>query len=301
MSLALLIDHPERVRAEWPTEPIRSRRNPEEFARLLTLAEVDAWIDTGCLAMRNVSLLKDGIPVDPRVYEDPAQPDMPRPGYLRRHLDEGGTLSVRSLERLKPSIAKLYKDLESELGYTIHVNAYLTPGESQGLHYHYDPYVTAILQLSGSKEWPVHKPLVQDPTREWGGFKERRFTHEEMDYLANTAPDLTFRLIPGDAFWLPRGYIHAPYTVGEDPSLHLTVAVKERTRYWLMSQVFDQITQGLMADADMRATIPPDAIAADTERSVEEVRRVAMAALATLDVPRAARSIRRACGSALLG
>jgi ribosomal protein L16 Arg81 hydroxylase len=301
VSLALLIDHPERAREAWPTEPVVSKRDPAEFSGLLTSRELDEWIDTDCLAMRHVALVMKGVPVDPRVYEDPAQPGMPRPGYLRRHLDEGGTLSVRSLEHLKPSVAKLYNNLQRELGYTIHVNAYLTPGNTQGLHYHYDPYVTAILQLNGCKEWPIHRPFVEDPTREWGGFKERRFTPEERHYLENTPPEMTFRLLPGDAFWLPRGFIHAPYTVGEAPSLHLTVAVKERTRYWLLRQIFDQITEGSMADAAMRATVPPRGIATETEIYVEELRRVAMAALATLDVPRAARAIRRASGSALLG
>lgn len=301
MTLGLLIDHPEQVRATWPTEPVLSRRDPAELAELLTLREVDEWIDTGCLAMRNVSILADGIPIDPRVYEDPAQPDMPRRGYLRRHLEQGGTLSVRSLERLKPSVAKLYQTLQRELGYTIHVNAYLTPGNCQGLHYHYDPYVTAILQVNGYKEWPIHRPIVPDPTREWGGFKERRFTKQEMQYLADTAPDLTFRLGPGDAFWLPRGYIHAPYTVSDEPSLHLTVAVKERTRYWVLRQLLDLIADASLADPLMRATVPPDDLADGAEVYVEEMTRFALGALSTLSQPQAASAIIRACGSGILG
>jgi ribosomal protein L16 Arg81 hydroxylase len=301
VSLALLIDRPDVIRNVWPTEPVLSRRDPAEFEGLLTLQEVNDWIDTGCLAMRNVSILKDGIPVDPRAFEDPDQPDMPQRGYLRRHLTEGGTLSVRSLERLKPTVAKLYATLERELGYTIHVNAYLTPGNCQGLHYHYDPYVTAILQVSGSKEWPIHRPFVMDPTIEWGGFKQRRFTSSEMQYLADTPPDMTFRLVPGDAFWLPRGYIHAPHTIGAEPSLHLTVAVKERTRHWFLRQMFDQIADGSLSDPTMRATVPPRDVADGTEAYVEELRRIALGALSTLDVPRTARAIRRACGSAALG
>lgn len=290
MSLALLIDDPETVLAQWPTEPVLSKRDPVTFADLLTLAEVDAWIDTGCLAMRNVSLLADGIPVDPRVYE--GENGMPKDGYLRRHLDQGGTLSVRSLERLKPSVATLYNLLQDELGYSIHVNAYLTPADCQGLHYHYDPYVTAILQVHGCKEWPVHAPFVKDPLRGWGGFKERRFTSEEMRYLANTPPNMTYTLTPGDAFWLPRGFVHAPYTVGKEPSLHLTVAVKERTRHWLLEQIFEQVAHDGLPDPAMREAVPPADVS--TEARIDEARRYAIGALMTLDVARAARAIREA-------
>jgi ribosomal protein L16 Arg81 hydroxylase len=268
------------------------------FAGLLTIEEVDAWIDTGCLAMRNVSLLTDGIPVDPRVYENG---EMPKRGYLRRHLDQGGTLSVRSLERLKPSVAALYAQLQNELGYSIHVNAYLTPAGCQGLRYHYDPYVTAILQIHGCKEWPLQPPFVEDPLTGWGGFKERRFTPEEMRYLANTPPAVTYTLTPGDAFWLPRGYIHAPYVVGDQPSLHLTVAVKERTRHWLLEQVFEQVAHDGLPDPAMRQAVPPADVFEATEARVEEARRYAIGALTTLDVPRAARAIREAAKPTPLG
>lgn len=298
MSLALLIDRPDRVRKVWPTEPVLSRRDPVEIEKLLTIEEVEDWIDTGCLAMRHISIVSDGVPVDPRYYA--GENEMPRAGYVRRYLDEGATLSIRSLERLKPSIARLYDALQRELGCPIHVNAYLTPGDTQGLHYHYDPYVTAILQVHGCKAWPLHRPFVKDPVREWGEFKVRRFTEEEKDYLANIAPDQTASLVPGDAFWLPRGYIHAPYTVGPEPSLHLTVAIKERTRHWFLQQLFEQITTAAVTDPLLRATVTPAGVLDDPEQYVEEMRNFAVGALITMDLPDAARAVQRATEAAPL-
>ncbi|KQX52809.1 hypothetical protein ASE09_06015 [Streptomyces sp. Root66D1] len=54
----------------------------------------------------------------------------------------------------------------------MHVNAYLTPPGAQGLKYHYDPYVTLIVQLAGRKAWPLHPPFVENPTTEYGNFLE---------------------------------------------------------------------------------------------------------------------------------
>ncbi|MEW1902985.1 MULTISPECIES: JmjC domain-containing protein [unclassified Streptomyces] len=55
--------------------------------------------------------------------------------------------------------------------------------------------------------------------------------------MAGTAPGQSFALEPGDVFWLPRGYVHSPYAVGGEPSLHLTFALKERTFHWLASEM----------------------------------------------------------------
>ncbi|MER8044362.1 cupin domain-containing protein [Streptomyces sp. NPDC094032] len=113
----------------------------------------------------------------------------------------------------------LRREIQGETGCLVHVNAYLTPPGAQGLKYHYDPYVTLIVQLSGRKAWPLHPPFVENPMTEHGNFLERGFTREERHHLAHTAPVRTFTLEPGDVFWLPRGFVHSPYAVGHEPSL----------------------------------------------------------------------------------
>lgn len=288
MSLELLIDNPEKVLTSWPTEPVLSHRAPTQVASLLTLQELDDWIDHDCLAMRNIALLKDGGPVDKRLYADG---DMPRRGYVRKHLNDGGTLSVRSLERLQPAIAALYRELQGELGYGIHVNAYLTPAGCQGLRYHYDHYVTAILQAHGRKAWPLHLPFVEDPMKEWGSFHEWRFTEDQLHFLANTPPVVEYVLEPGDAFWLPRGYVHSPYTVGNEPSLHLTVALKERTRHWVLNQIIEQILGDVLPDPALRSAVPPSVLLGDPRDCVDLMRRFLVGAAANLDVDEVSRRL----------
>ncbi|PYC87750.1 cupin [Streptomyces tateyamensis] len=280
MSLTFLIDDPEAVLSSWPREPRRYHRDPLLFERYLTLAEVDRLIDTNCLATRNVSLLKNSKILERHLYADE---DLPRPGALREHLNAGGTISLRSLERLVPALADLHHVLRQETGYGVHVNAYLTPPGAQGLKYHYDPYVTLILQLSGPKAWPVHDPFVVNPVREYGSYHTDGFTPEQLRFLANTPPKETYTLAPGDVFWLPRGYVHSPYTVGDAPSLHLTVAFKERTYHWVAERIATEVLAQALTDPAMREEVPPSTITEYPAGAVHLMRNYLLGALLQLN------------------
>ncbi|MFJ4964405.1 JmjC domain-containing protein [Streptomyces sp. NPDC088729] len=254
MRLSHLVDDVPRILKVWPDRPALFRRPPEAFDDLLSIEELNHLIDAECLAARNIVMVKDGNVLERHTFIDG---DMPRPGAIRAHLNSGGTISVRQLQTLKPSLRRLRDAIQQETGCGVHVNAYLTPAGAQGLKYHYDPYVTLIVQLSGRKTWPLHPPFVRNPTTEYGNFLGRGFTREELYYLANTPPRESFTLSPGDVFWLPRGYVHSPYTEGEETSLHLTFALKERTLHWLADQVVSDILAQALADPALRAEIPP--------------------------------------------
>jgi hypothetical protein len=288
MPLADYVDDAERILAELPTAPRLYHHPSGAFRHLLTREEVDALIDRDCLAMQHVALLKDGGPVDPRAYADG---DMPRRGYLRRHLDEGGTLSLRALERLVPAIAAEHRALAEETGYGVHANAYYTPGGKHGLYYHYDGYVTLIVQLAGAKEWPVHAPFVDNPVREYDSFHLRKFTDQERAYLANTPPEETFTLHPGDVLWLPRGWVHSPHAADGEPSLHITWALKERTEYWIAAQITDRVLAQALTDPELRAGIPPAEVLGDLAPRVADIRSYLVGLLMKTDPRAAARAI----------
>ncbi|MFB4196014.1 JmjC domain-containing protein [Streptomyces carpaticus] len=291
MALAALIDDAERFLDAWPTTPHLFHRPPDSFRSLLTREEVDDLIDHDCLGLRNLALLKENRPVEPFRYTDG---DTPRRGALRRHLEEGGTLSLRHLERLKPSLAVLHRELVAETGYAAHINAYYTPAGAQGLKYHYDPYLTLIVQLSGSKAWPTHRPFVANPVRGHLSFHQLGFTAQQRHYLEHEAPEETYTLRPGDVLWLPRGYVHAPYTVGDEPSLHLTIALKERTWHWVAGQLTDAVLDRALRDPAMRAAVAPREITTNPDRAVREMRAYLVGALLTLDRDAMAGLIREA-------
>ncbi len=291
MPLADLVDRVPEILARWPTRPTLFRRDPGTLARLWSMGELNALVDAECLPARNVVLVKDGKVLERYAYIDG---DMPRSGAIRDHLDDGGTVSVRQLQTVKPSLSVLRREIQDETGCLVHVNAYLTPPGAQGLKYHYDPYVTLIVQLSGRKAWPLHPPFVANPTTEHGNFLERGFTPKERHYLANTPPAQSFTLEPGDVFWLPRGYVHSPYTVGDQPSLHLTFALKERTFHWLASEMAREVLSQALVDPALRAEIAPAALLDAPEEAIRWTREYLIGALLLLESADVAELARRA-------
>ncbi|MGW8767585.1 hypothetical protein ACWGN5_34430 [Streptomyces sp. NPDC055815] len=133
MTLADLVDDVPEILKNWPDRPMLFHRDPATLARLWSLDEVEELVDAECLPARNVVLLKDG-----KVLERYTciEGEMPRPGAIRAHLEGGGTVSVRQLQTVKPSLSVLRREIQDETGCLVHVNAYLTPPGAQGLKYH---------------------------------------------------------------------------------------------------------------------------------------------------------------------
>ncbi|MBC3841805.1 hypothetical protein GXW82_21010 [Streptacidiphilus sp. 4-A2] len=46
----------------------------------------------------------------------------------------------------------------------MHREQLLHPPAECGLRYHWDAYVTLVVQVHGSKVWAVHPPVVEHPT-----------------------------------------------------------------------------------------------------------------------------------------
>lgn len=277
----ILGNHATQVLADWPAEPLLLHRAPQLLRELLTLQQVDQLIDHNCLPLGNLAVIADHRPVDDRLYAGTS--GLPRPGAIRHYLDRGATVSLRALERVIPAIAALRDSLQAETGYLVHANAYLTPGGEQGFLYHFDPYATLILQLHGSKAWPWHPPFAPNPVQEYGNFKDVGFSREQLDYLAETEPAGAPVLRPGDVFLLPRGFPHSPYAVGDEPSLHITIALKERTPQWACAQVADYLVRQALADPAMRATIHPVELANSPALVAKEARSYLVGALLAAD------------------
>jgi ribosomal protein L16 Arg81 hydroxylase len=203
-------------------------------------------------------------------------------------------VSLRALEHLVPAVAELRAQLQAETGYLVHANAYYTPPGEQGFLYHFDAYATLILQIHGRKAWPYHQPFQSNPVQEYGNFKDIGFTREQLEYLAATEPADTPVLDPGDVFLLPRGYPHSPYTVGEQPSLHITIALKERTPQWAVEQLARHLARQALADPAMREAIPPADLLADATAVAKDARAYLVGALLALDLDDAGHHLREA-------
>jgi hypothetical protein len=127
-----------------------------------------------------------------------------------------------------------------------------------------------VLQVDGHKRWRIHEPVLPDPLERqpWGG------RADEVGATAAGAAYLDVVLGPGDALYLPRGWLHSAQAQGHS-SLHLTVGVRALTRYALVEELLGLAAQ----DARLRATLPygvdvadADAIGPELTETVEALR-----------------------------
>jgi bifunctional lysine-specific demethylase and histidyl-hydroxylase NO66 len=102
----------------------------------------------------------------------------------------------------------------------------------------------------------------------WGG------RADEVVATATAPSTVDDVLVPGDALYLPRGWLHRAEAVGE-LSLHLTVGVKTITRYALVETLLDLAAQ----NPALRASLPfgvevadPDDIAQPLAATVTALR-----------------------------
>ncbi len=160
---------------------------------------------------------------------------------------DGATLVLQGLHRTWPPLVRFGSRLSTELGHPVQINSYLTPPQNQGFAPHYDTHDVFVLQVAGRKRWLVHSPVLTDPLpgQDW----ERH--RAAVTARAAEPPLLDELLHPGDALYLPRGYLHSAVAQG-DTSIHLTVGVHPVTRYALLKHLLAEAAD----EPSLRASLP---------------------------------------------
>ncbi len=160
---------------------------------------------------------------------------------------DGHTVVLQGVHRTWAPVAELAAGLNADLGHPVQVNAYVTPASSTGFSAHYDVHDVFVLQIAGTKRWHVHAPVHPDPLR------NQPWEDHAAAVRARAAeePLLDEVLHPGDALYLPRGYLHSATAQGE-VSAHLTVGVHVVTRHALL----ETLLAGLADDPELRASLP---------------------------------------------
>ena len=205
---------------------------------------------------------------------------------------DGHTVVLQGLHRLWPPLIDFAGALTSDLGHPVQINAYITPPSSQGFSAHYDVHDVFVLQVAGEKRWRIHAPVRPDPLRD-EPWTDHRAAVEER---AAEAPLIDAVLRPGDALYLPRGYLHAAEALG-GTSCHLTVGVHPVTR----QAVLDAVVAIVAGDPALRSSLPlgvdlSDAaqIEHDVQASVDAiVERLRTVSTADVAHRLAARAVRR--------
>ena len=159
----------------------------------------------------------------------------------------GATLVLQGLHRMWPPIVDFAAALTAQLGHPVQVNAYVTPPQNTGFAAHYDTHDVFVLQFAGRKAWRIHEPVWPLPLRSQP-WQQRKAAVAER----SAQPALIEEVLePGDALYLPRGFLHAATSLGE-VSGHLTIGVHPVTRRALA----DEVLAALAADVELRRALP---------------------------------------------
>jgi hypothetical protein len=256
----------------WGSRPLLSRAAdlPRDFTDLLTLEAVDEIVATRGLRTPFVRMAKDGIVLAPARFTGSGGPgaeigDQLSADRVLAEILDGASLVLQGMHRFWPPLIAYGTALAAELGHSVQVNAYVTPRESRGFAAHYDVHDVFVLQVAGCKRWQVHAPVIESPLA-----RQQWFGHREAVEAAARGPAVIEEtLAPGDALYLPRGWVHAAQALGET-SAHLTVGVHPVTRY----DIVEAITKLIADDPELRRSLPlalsldPAGAEVDTVRSL---------------------------------
>ena len=159
---------------------------------------------------------------------------------------DGATVVLQGLHRTWAPVGELAAALAAELGHPVQVNAYITPAQSQGFAPHYDTHDVFVLQISGSKRWRVHEPVLLSPMPD-ETWQQRS---AEVRARAEDRPLIDTDLQPGDCLYLPRGFVHSAVAHGET-SIHLTFGIHASTERDVLEALFT-----VMSDQGWRSALP---------------------------------------------
>lgn len=160
----------------------------------------------------------------------------------------GATIVLEGLHRTWAPLGSFARGLAADLGSPVQVNAYVTPPSAQGFATHHDTHDVFVLQVAGRKQWCVAEPVMPLPLPRhgWGSLDPAlKAAAEQSSTVLDTI------LEPGDALYLPRGFLHSARTASER-SVHLTVGVHSVTRYEVLQAALDLAA----ADEGFRFALP---------------------------------------------
>jgi hypothetical protein len=274
-ALGRCVADPESFGEAWGVRPLLAPAEelPGGFHDLLDLDAVDELLSRRGLRAPFLRIAKDGVVVDTSRFTRGggvgAQiSDQVDDAAVLQLFSDGATIVLQALHRLWPPVIDFAGRLREELGHPVQVNAYVTPPSSRGFAAHYDVHDVFVLQVAGEKRWIVHEPVHPWPLRTQPWTQHRRAVEQAA---AETPAIIDAVLRPGDALYLPRGFVHSAEALG-DVSAHLTVGIHVLTRRVLAEALLEEAG----AEPELRRALPvgldlaaPGALADEVRTTVE--------------------------------
>ncbi|RFA13828.1 cupin [Subtercola boreus] len=278
----------------WATKPLLNEAGPGEqnrFDDLFTAAAVDELVSERGLRTPFMRMATEGSVLPPKAFTAPGGfgaevGDQVSSEKVLAEFAAGATIVLQGLHRTWPALVDFTRALTDDLGHPAQVNAYITPASNRGFDPHYDVHDVFVLQISGEKHWRIYEPVHVAPLRDqpWSDHREA---------VASRASGVAYIdqvLRPGDALYLPRGWIHSAEALG-GTTVHLTIGVAAYTRADVASTLLSVIgeTEALRASLPLGLDFGD---AAELRPIVEQVLGSLQAALAVPgDRPAAERQV----------
>jgi lysine-specific demethylase/histidyl-hydroxylase NO66 len=194
----------------WSAEPEVVRGLVPDSRALLSANDLETLLDRhGQNPIDATVVLNQAVVPDER-FPDRAELDAFR--------TQGATIMLPALQRYLPVIRDLCKQLMAATQIPSFGNAYLTPPRNQGFDIHWDLGSVMVVQVWGTKTWVLRRPVVTTTEELNTPWSVRGFKDGELD----GEPYLTVTLNPGDALFVPRGWVHFAHATDQE-SLHVSI------------------------------------------------------------------------------
>jgi hypothetical protein len=242
------------ARKYWATGPLHSAAGslPRDFADLFSPAAADELLTDRALRTPFIRMAKEGKVLSGDCFTasggfGAAVADQVDPAMVLREFAGGATIVLQGLHRSWPALQTFTRQLVAELGHPAQVNAYITPEANRGFDPHYDVHDVFVLQVSGEKHWRIHAPVRTHPRADepWSQYRAA------VSARAREEPVLDVVMRPGDALYLPRGWLHSA-VAREGTSIHLTIGVANFTG----ADVVRELTAAVAGSDDLRTPLP---------------------------------------------
>ncbi len=241
----------------WARGPLLgSGVDPDGFGDLLTEGAVDELLSERGLRTPFVRVAKTGSTLASHTFTAPGGvgagiADQISDDKLTALFADGHTIVLQALHRVHPPIIAFCQQLSADLGHPVQANAYVTPPQNQGFDVHYDVHDVFVLQVAGRKKWTIHAPALPSPLRNQP-WTDRR---DDVRRAAEREPVIETVLEPGDALYLPRGYLHSASALG-GVTVHLTLGVHSWTRFAVAEELVTLALHRLADDEEARRSLP---------------------------------------------
>jgi hypothetical protein len=280
-------------RTHWAQLPLLTEASalPASFEDLFNAEAADDLISQRALRTPFMRMAIEGSVLNPSKYTAPGGfgaevGDQVSSEKVLAEFAAGATIVLQGLHRTWPPLIDFTRALVDEIGHPVQVNAYITPASSRGFDPHYDVHDVFVLQIAGEKHWRIHEPVHEDPLRDqpWSDHRAAVASRAEQQ------PHIDQVLRPGDALYLPRGWIHSAEAQG-GTSIHLTIGVAAYTR----ADVAEALLARIGETGALRTSLPFGADFSDVEQLLPLVETVAEELRAMLAAPDdRAEAVRRA-------